>query len=306
MLCDPLFEIDNTIDSKKTLIIFDTSWVSYAAATASIYSNFTFNHKFTGHIFGSMAKILSSFKAYGKSDISNTELIFVFDEYPDLAYELYPEYKKGRIKTLNPIPDIKNMVNLFSCHQAYAPRTEADHVIGTIANKYCTTHKIYIISADKDLWQLLDLPNVYITPRLKEYATKKSFEKKFGIKNVSGIALHKAIFGDASDNIPKLQGSLRHKVIKKYIDISDGTPSSFYSLLENKPEDMKDSVYTILMNNKEWVKRIYRLTKLQTDIEYKITDNSLDVDNVNKLLDFLHNYGIKKFDSKVEDLFYPN
>lgn len=304
MICDALFESDNPIDNKNTLIIFDTSWISHAAATAKAYSELTFNDKFTGHIFGSMAKILSSFNAYGKMSLDSTELIFVFDEYPEEAFKIFPEYKQNRVKKFDPVPDVKKMIDLFSCHKAFAPKTEADHVIGTLVKQYHNTHKIYVISADKDLWQLYGLTNVDITPRLKENATQKDFEKKFGIKDTRGIALHKAIFGDTSDNIPKLKGTLSHKVIKKFIDLSDGTPENFYKLLECCPEDMKKSVYDIIIENKEWVHKIYKLTKLQTDVKYKIIDNSLNKDKFINLLEFLHNFGINRFDDRIDNLFY--
>ena len=303
-LCDALFEPESPLDRKDTLIVFDTSWLSYAAATAKAYNQLSFDGKPTGHIFGSMSKILAAFNAYGKRNLAKTELIFVFDEYPEAAYEIFPEYKHGRVKVFDPVPDVKNMVSLFSCHQAFASKTEADHVIGTIVTEYHRSHNIYIISADKDLWQLFGLPNVAITPRLNDPATQAAFEKKFGIKETSGIALHKAIFGDSSDNIPKLQGTLSHKVIKKYIDLSDGTPENLYSLLETRPEEMKQSVYDILATNKEWVHKIYGLTKLQTDTPYTMIDNSLDMSEVSKLQDFLYTYGINKFDNKISNLFY--
>lgn len=304
MLCDSIFKADQPLEDKSTLIIFDTSWVANAAATAKFYSSIYWNDKFTGHIFGFMAKVLSAFKAYGKGDIEDTALIFTYDNYPEEIYKIFPEYKAGRDKTrFNPIPDVKNLVSLFNCFQASNIKTEADDVIGSLAVDFCSSHKIYIISADKDLWQLLDYhPNINITPRLKEKITLQIFEKKFGIKYPKGLALYKAIFGDPSDAIKKLQGRLSRKPIYRYIDRSDGSPINFYKLLEVQPKDMDVGTYKILVDNREYVEKMYSITKLNIKSNYTL-DNKVSYNKIEELLKYLHSFGIKKFDKDVKSLY---
>ena len=151
MLCDALFVDTEPLNKKTTLIVFDTSWVAHASALAKAYNWMSYENKFSGHVFGFMAKVMSVFRAYGKLDLSNTELIFVFDEKPVDTYALYPEYKGGRHRVFDPVADIKNLVNLFSCKHAYAAKTEADHVIGSIVYNCHNTHNVYVISRDNGI-----------------------------------------------------------------------------------------------------------------------------------------------------------
>lgn len=302
MLDAPLFE---SIAVKKTYLIFDTSWVAHASVLSKAYSWMSCKRRGdgtdspSGHIFGSIMKIMSSLKAYGTS-MKETDLIFVFDEKPLKALELFPEYKAGRQHTFNPIPDVRSMISHLNCMEASCAHTEADHVVASLATKLSKERKVYVVSADKDLWQLLDTPNVFLVPRADERVSIPEFNKKFGLLYPRSIALHKAIFGDPSDNIPKLEGRLERKIISKYIDESDGTPTDFYERLSRCPEDMKPATFELLQSNKKHVKKMFAITELQTDVLYTLTQNK---GSEKDLVELLHEFFIFSLDKKVNILF---
>ena len=298
MFFKPLFKSES-IEDKYNLIVFDTSWVAYAALLAKAYNWMSFDNKPSGHIYGAMSKILAMFSAYG-GDLNSTELIFALDEYPEDTYALYPEYKGYRVKNFDPVPDIKELIQLFNNYTANANKTEADHVIASIAKKYHSTHKVTVVSADRDLWQILDLNNITITSRTKDSLNVEAMEQKFGICKPKCLALAKAIFGDPSDNIPKLPGRLSHKIINRYIDESDGSPENFYEIL--KEAEMASSLKEILIDGKSQVELMFKITKIKLDVDFELTKNV--VASKDELLKYLHGFGINKFDTRINCLFY--
>jgi len=259
----------------------------------------SFEGKPSGHIYGAIAKILAMFSTYG-GDLNSTELVFAFDEYPEDTYAIYPEYKGHRVKNFDPVPDIKKLINLFNNYTAKADKTEADHVIASIAKKYHNMHKVCVVSADRDLWQILDLNNVTITSKIKDSLNIDAMEQKFGIYKPQCLALVKAIFGDPSDNIPKLPGRLSHKIINRYVDESDGSPENFYEIL--KEAEMNPKLKEILIDGKSQVEFMFKITKLKLDIDFELTKNT--VDNKEELVEYLHSFGINKFDTRINCLFY--
>jgi len=301
MLNSPLFFKKE--DLYKKVLLFDTSWVAYASLLAKVYCDMSFEGKKTGHVFGFMSKILSMFKYYGGADLNNTELIFALDNYPEDIYKEFPEYKGFRIHNFDPIPDTEKLITLFSCYHASAPKTEADSVISSIVKVKHSNHKVYVVSRDKDLWPMLNMENVIITAKSKEYVTSELFNKRFGINNPEYIALHKAIFGDQSDNIPKLPGRLSHKIIHRYIDESDGSPGGFYKIWGTK-EKIPEGTYKFVLAGKKQVEKMYRLIRLDFEVKYDLKNNIKTLNDKQKLMDFLHKFGIYKFDESVDCLFY--
>jgi len=301
MISSPLFMKKE--DLNKKVLLFDTSWVAYASLLAKAYSDMSFEGKKTGHVFGFMSKLLSLFKYYVGSNLNNVELIFALDNYPEDIYKEFPEYKGLRQHNFDPMPDVNKLITLFSCYHASAPKTEADSVIASVAKVKHDEQKVYVISRDKDLWPMLNMKNVIITAKNKDHITMDLVTKRFGIKNPDYITLHKSIFGDSSDNIPKLPGRLSHKIIHRYIDISDGSPGGFYAIW-GTTEKVPEGTYEAVIDGRKQVEKMYRLIKLDFDVVYDLKHNIKNTNDKNKLTDFLHTFGIYLFDEKVNCLFY--
>ena len=134
-------------------------------------------------------------------------LVVVFDSgSKNFRHVLYTEYKSNR----PPAPEelsmqcapLREAVEAFNIASEEQINYEADDVIATLAAKYAADDVcVRILSADKDLLQLLD-DNIKIYDPIKSrYLTDEYVQEKFGVmpdKLLDAMALT----GDSSDNIP--------------------------------------------------------------------------------------------------------
>ena len=137
-----------------------------------------------------------------------SKLVFAFDESLKQSQRksLYPRYKANRSPT--PV-ELKRQfgwcqqwVDLLGIATVSSDRWEADDLIGTLATLHRSSElPIVILTADKDLAQLIhpgDLWWTFSTDRKLDY---KAVEKKYGVRP-GQIADQLALAGDKVDNIP--------------------------------------------------------------------------------------------------------
>lgn len=137
-----------------------------------------------------------------------SKLVFAFDESLKQSQRksLYPQYKANRSPT--PV-ELKRQfgwcqqwVDLLGIATVSSDRWEADDLIGTLATLHRSSElPIVILTADKDLAQLIhpgDLWWTFFTDRKLDY---KAVEKKYGVRP-GQIADQLALAGDKVDNIP--------------------------------------------------------------------------------------------------------
>lgn len=194
----------------------------------------------TGVIFGFMRQVLALSKTF-----STNQFVFAWDVGPLIRKELFPEYKANRginkseedkwldEVSLPQFAAIRDHVlpSIGFRNILYCDGFEADDIIAKLVIDGDDAKSMTVISADSDLYQLLDHCSVYSTVK-KEETTKESFVRKYGIQPSEWVDV-KAIAGDSSDNIPGVagvgektalkyvRGELGHKT-KKYQDIVDG------------------------------------------------------------------------------------
>lgn len=153
------------------------------------------------------------------------------DEYPSKKKKLFPEYKAQRIKelkeynvktiegetmskSLDPVRDIKHVLSLIPHCKVSIPTKdeETDDILATLTKMF-KDKECYIVSSDRDLWQL-NFKNVHIVyqghPQIK-IVGKSDVLKKFGNKDYRLIPLIKTLTGDTSDN---LKGVYRFPISK--------------------------------------------------------------------------------------------
>ena len=137
-----------------------------------------------------------------------SKLVFAFDESLKQSQRksLYPQYKANR----SPAPvELKRQfgwcqqwVDLLGIATVSSDRWEADDLIGTLATLHRSSElPIVILTADKDLAQLIhpgDLWWTFFADRKLDY---KAVEKKYGVRP-GQIADQLALAGDKVDNIP--------------------------------------------------------------------------------------------------------
>ncbi|VAW33778.1 DNA polymerase I [hydrothermal vent metagenome] len=223
-----------------------------------------------------------------------------FDESLETSYrnEIYPAYKANR----QPAPaDLKHQFKLCQrvaqvlgvatfCDGYY----EADDLIGTLAKHYSSLgHSNHIISADKDLAQLVGATDTWWNYGKDNALNSQMIFEKFGVYP-NQIADLLAITGDSVDNIPGIPGVgsksaiflLNHfktleQVLKRHKEIA------YLSFRGAKSCQIK------IAKHIEDANMAKKLTEIVTDIaldDFDIHRKILDETRVYKLFDYL-NFG---------------
>lgn len=122
------------------------------------------------------------------------DLVYALDRRPVHKYDIYPDYKKGRGKLMcedGSFYDVKKPcledLEIQGATVIYAEDHEADDAIASFVAQHFD-NDITVVSSDKDLWIVLDHPNVKILNFLKsEYITKQHLREAFCIKDKYGV-----------------------------------------------------------------------------------------------------------------------
>ncbi len=164
----------------------------------------------------------------------NTSIVFGFTkflrdiqkrEHPDLLgvafdpkggsfrKDIYPEYKANRPDTpediILSVPYVKRIVEAMCIPILEVEGFEADDVIGTLAFRGAEAgYDVYMVTPDKDYGQLVgDNRKIY---KQKgdgiEIVDAEAIRAKYGIDDPILVRDILALWGDASDNIPGMQG----------------------------------------------------------------------------------------------------
>lgn len=135
---------------------------------------------------------------------------------PTFRHEAYADYKATRVKAdqelYDQIPRVKEIVKTMNIPIYEKEGFEADDTIGTIVRKVQETRnniQIYIVSGDKDIYQLIN-GNVKVYSLRRglsnlEIVDSEKIKKEYNLDPLDFIDL-KALAGDASDNIPGVPG----------------------------------------------------------------------------------------------------
>lgn len=139
-------------------------------------------------------------------------ILVAFDRRePTFRHKMFDAYKgtrKPMPEELRPqIPLLKKVLAVIGVACYEEAGLEADDIIGAVAKKY--NDETVIVTGDKDSFQLVDeTTSVHFTRKGisdTEVYTNENFREKTGILPHQIIDL-KALMGDASDNIPGVQG----------------------------------------------------------------------------------------------------
>jgi DNA polymerase I len=139
-------------------------------------------------------------------------VVFAFDESLQFSArkQIYPEYKANRV----PAPEelkrqfqwCRQWVRALGISEVASDRYEADDLIGSLATYHRDTNtRIVILSADKDLAQLIGEADIWWSYATGQQLNYRSLMKRFGVKPEQ-IADQLAIAGDKVDNIPGIPG----------------------------------------------------------------------------------------------------
>ncbi|NOZ13891.1 MAG: DNA polymerase I [Acidobacteria bacterium] len=176
-------------------------------------------------------------------------MVAVFDSKgPTFRHEMYPQYKANRKKMPDDlreqIPLVHEVVDAFGLPKTELSGFEADDLIATLAHEGRKAgFEVYIVSSDKDLFQLVG-NGVYMLDPRKEYLImdEKAVAETFGVPPEK-VAEVLALMGDSSDNVPGAKGigpKTAIQLIKAFGSI-EGIYSNLDQLKGKKRENLEQS-----------------------------------------------------------------
>lgn len=228
--------------------------------------------KFTNGVFGFMTMFIKTL-----AEIKPTHAAVAFDlKAPTFRHKLYGDYKgtrKPMPEELRPqIPLLKEVLSLMNIKIVEKEGFEADDIIGTLAkvNKIPTV----IITGDRDSFQLVDkTTEIHFTRRGitdVDVLSLDNFSEKTGLNPEQIIDL-KALMGDASDNIPGVEG-IGEKTAKTLI-ADYGTLDGVYNNIDKIGGKLKEK----LIAGKDSAYLSYTLATIKTDCDLPLTLDDMKV-----------------------------
>jgi DNA polymerase-1 len=216
MKMQPLFGTQSrftTPDKANVILVYDSLNLFFSVVLSKFLAPLaTQDGRPSSQVFGTFNRIRGHVKKYTKPG-ERVALMIALDNEPREKKALLPEYKMNRDENqvlreeekTERMESYYDFLRTFPCTFVDAEYEEADDVIASLTQKY--RKRIYVMSSDKDLWQLLaNLRVQQISLRQSEKVTDADLLKQFDTtrKRAHMIALYKAVMGDKSDNIPKV------------------------------------------------------------------------------------------------------
>lgn len=219
----PLFKssVDEDSDIKVDSLVFDVSYLAHKYAHA--LSRFkTREGNLSGHVYG----VFKHVKAMAWT-LRPKQLVFAYDRESLWRSKLVASYKQDRkpkdadLMSWTPSYDVERLLRGFPGVHLSATDAEADDMIAWFSENTPLDQRqgaIAIVSADRDLWQLIDdqrLVSVVLVkkpkPRAKSinhWIKEDEVAEEFGVPPAY-VARIKAVLGDPSDSIAGLTGASR-------------------------------------------------------------------------------------------------
>ncbi len=253
----------------------------------------------TGAIYGFITMLNTVIKKYDPEYLA----LIKDAEAPTFRHKEYKEYKATRKPMeedlVKQLPIILEFCKAYNIPVIEVEGFEADDIIAKVA-KLCEKNniKLYIISSDKDLYQLVSDNVVILDTKYEKIYTPEEVEKKFGVKPEQ-IVDFLSLVGDSSDNIPGAPGigiKTAAKLLNEY--------STLENLLANTDKIKREKIKNSLKENKEQILFSKGLVKLNFNIPIEI-----DLENfkrkepdLKKLKELFLEYEFKSLLKEIEGL----
>ena len=241
--------------------------------------------------------------------------------------KLYPDYKSSRRpEKLNrfyedDIPDTEenkqhqlitllNMLKNVPVCQVYVSDCEGDDIIAFMCSGPLRGKDKVVVSADKDMYQLLDDRTKIYSLYRKRFITQEDLFEEFRIKS-HNFAVAKSLCGDVSDNVPGVKGLGFKTVAKKFPMLGSDDTLLVQEILDFATSHRSESaIYKRVSESADDVKRNWQLVHIDGSMlsadQTKRVEHVIDtfVPSVNRmqLTRQLIKEGINDFD--VESFFY--
>lgn len=286
-------------------MIVDATNICFRAACVGFASN---NQLIVNNIPTTTFQVFFNLFNHIMMQLQPTHIVCCFDTNSNtFRKKLYPEYKAQRHKNLMEGMDlnivhkqflfIRKMLDILGIKSINMENYEADDLCGS-CRTISQADENYIISGDKDSWQLVNDNTRVIFPKngFTDYiiVDQQYIEEQYNIQYDKYIDL-KILQGDKSDNIPAYNGvgpKTASKMINEFYDSS--------KIAKLKVEDLANYSKKVRNNLQDWQNK-YELLKtlmvIKTDINipYKYEDfeiNLLKWLELKPWLEELHMYNL--------------
>jgi 5'-3' exonuclease len=287
-------------------LIIDSMYLTYRSFYA--YPNLTNKEGVpTGAFFGYVKSIL---QMVNKLEVDY--LVIARDlPSPTFRHEELVDYKANRKpmedNLVNQLPLIDKFCELSSPNFFSLKGYEADDIIYSVVSKYSKPgNEFYILSGDRDLYQLFVFDNVSFVKEERGYValfTKDDFETKYGLKPVQWVD-YKALVGDGSDNFKGLPGvgpvtatkllqeagSLYNIAQEIGLENNNFNPIDIGSATEWVLDKKNKPLIDKMFQNKDILFQSYMLSKL-AHCDFSATDLSKDI-TFDKVLPLLEEHNL--------------
>ena len=288
----PMNSSSSPQSSDKTLYIIDSYGLIYRSYYAFISRPLTNkdgeNVSAVFGFFRNLKAVLDKYKPHG--------LVAAFDpKGPTFRHQMYDQYKATRQKTPEDlhaqVPVIEEILVALGIPVLRQDGFEADDVIATLAKQCCQQGRpCRILSADKDLMQLVDCTTEILKPDKAggwEVVGAAGVEAEWGVPPEGMLDLL-SLIGDTADNVPGVPGvgiKTALKLLGEYGSL-DGIyhhADEIKGAIGNKIRDGKDSAYF----SKD-------LIALRYDVPLEASIDSFSTENLNyqAAADLLMKHGV--------------
>lgn len=243
----------------KICLVIDGMNMVYAAYYS--YSRLSFKGASTSIVFGVPQMLKSIMGRYKPEKII---VCWDGDKHPK-RLEICPEYKAHREKNRKPeerkkflkqVKKLRVLLYRMGIQQAYDRKVEGDDMVYFITQEVVKTHRVIIVSADKDFHQLINHDISIYNPRTNLPYSTFAFKGDHFVE-VAQFVDYLCLVGDDSDNI------------KGYIGIGPARASTFFEkfyrikdFLNNKKAEYPG------MADKDQVEKVYRRNRTLIDLPY--------------------------------------
>ena len=211
-----------------------------------------------------------------------THFAVIFDSArKNFRNEIYEDYKANRTDTPEDLAPqfeyIRKSVEAFNVVSAEMFNYEADDLIATYTKQILEKgDKVTIVSADKDLMQLVR-PGVRLyDPMKSKVLGNREVKEKFGV-DPNKVVDVQALAGDSSDNVPGVPGigiKTAAELINKY--------KSLEKLLEKAHEIPQNKRRETILENKNKALLSRKLVELKFDVPVKQKLETFELKKIDK------------------------
>jgi len=166
-------------------------------------------------------------------------------------YDFYKATRKGMPEELaEQFDSAKAAARNLGFHEITCEGFEADDILGTLSTLGNDDIQVYILTGDRDSYQLVNehVNVLYLSTKETLTIDESAVMEKYGVKPLDLIEV-KALMGDSSDNIPGVKGigeKTAIGLVQKY-----GTVENLYAKLEDEEKNIAKGVYAKLFADKE-------------------------------------------------------